>query len=463
MRLFISWSGERSHRLAKVLKKWLEANFAGQGITVFLSSDIKKGSLWFSTVRKQLQEADAGLVCLTPQSLTSDWLLFEVGALSTAVARNKQDEGEARVFTYLLGVEPAALPGPLSVYQSTVATMEDTFRLVNSLLARDQADARAFAPAWDKLWQELQEIQNEPATSIFPRLAALFDRKTFTEPVEECTDQSWFARYDGAVATREALEAQQELVAAECTAQVTELYRDLVAAVDGYAMDIRALLFEPRDFVLGQDGTRTVPCGERAAMERRQEAIHRLVAVLTDEQQQPVLPEAVRFDRSKDFAVRKSLVHRIERQLGESRNRLPGRLTKLWPRLLESDWELDHIAAYLLGESVSSGQAAARTRGKHPGRDAQAALDAAGRELETVRAAEKPVLMPLHYSLRWVKASFPDNDPQLADGVRALADAVGTVIDTKKLDRGGQVQELVAELRALAAQAGTGAAAGPRG
>ena len=63
---------------------------------------------------------------------------------STAVARNKQ---EARIYTYLLGVEPAALPGPLSVYQSTVATMEDTFRLVNSLLGRDQADAGDFAPA----------------------------------------------------------------------------------------------------------------------------------------------------------------------------------------------------------------------------------------------------------------------------------------------------------------------------
>lgn len=227
MRLFISWSGGRSHRLAQVLKKWLEAHFGNQGITVFLSSDIKKGSLWFAAVNDELRQADAGLVCLTTQSLDSEWLLFEAGALSTAVARNT---GEARIFTYLLGVEPAALPGPLSVYQSTVATMEDTFRLVNSLLGRDQTDARAFESAWDELWRELQEIQRESATSIFPRLPDLFDRKTFTEPVEECTDQSWFARYDGAVATREALKEQRRLVEAECDVQVAELYRDLVAA-----------------------------------------------------------------------------------------------------------------------------------------------------------------------------------------------------------------------------------------
>lgn len=451
MRLFISWSGGRSHRLAAVLKEWLEDHFEDQGISVFVSSEIKKGSLWLPAVTDELRRADAGLVCLTAQSLHSQWLLFEAGALSTAVARNTR---EARIFTYLLGVEPAALPGPLSVYQSTVATMEDTFRLVNSLLGRDQADARDFAPAWDKLWPKLQQIQNEQVTSIFPGLAGLFDRKTFQERAEECTDQSWFQRYDGAVATREALEAQQKLVAAECDAQVAELYRDLVAAVDGYAMDIRALLFEPRTFVLADDGTRAVPCGERAALKRRQDAVHQLVAVLTDQDQQPILPDAVRFARCTVFAVRKSLVHRIERQLDEPGDELRGQLTDQWPRLLTSEWELDRIGAYLLGKSVL-GKPAVRGRVKHPGRDAGAALAAARRELDFVRGAGQPVLMPLHYSLRWVKAMGPYGDPQLASDVRDLADAVDKVIPARNLDRGGQVRELLSELRALAARSAT--------
>ena len=141
MRLFISWSGGRSHRLAAVLKEWLEDHFASQGISVFVSSEIKKGSLWLPAVNHELRRADAGLVCLTPQSLDSEWVLFEAGALSTAVVRNTE---EARIFTYLLGVEPAALPGPLSVYQSTAATMEDTLRLVNSLV--DQHLSRSARP-----------------------------------------------------------------------------------------------------------------------------------------------------------------------------------------------------------------------------------------------------------------------------------------------------------------------------
>jgi TIR domain len=100
MRLFISWSGGRSHHLAVVLKEWLETHFSQYGISVFVSSEIKKGSLWLPAVNAELQRADAGLVCLTAKSLDSEWVLFEAGALSTAVALRT---GEARVFTYLLG------------------------------------------------------------------------------------------------------------------------------------------------------------------------------------------------------------------------------------------------------------------------------------------------------------------------------------------------------------------------
>src|SRR6185437_2412098 len=160
MRLFISWSGGRSHRLAAVLKEWLETHFSSRGISVFVSSDIKKGSLWLPAVNAELQQADAGLVCLTAQSLDSDWVIFEAGALSTAVALRT---GEERIFTYLLGVDPAALPGPLSAYQSTVATMEDTLRLINSLLGYlevGQVGIGDFAPAWDDLWARLQRIEN---------------------------------------------------------------------------------------------------------------------------------------------------------------------------------------------------------------------------------------------------------------------------------------------------------------
>jgi hypothetical protein len=108
------------------------------------------------------------------------------------------------------------------------------------------------------------------------------------------------------------------------------------------------------------------------------------------------------------------------------------------PRLLTSDWELDRIAAYLYGERRADGQ------------DARDALAAARRELELVRAVRQPQLMPLHYSLRWARATGPYPDPRLAAGVRNLADAAAETIASKDLDPGGQVRELLADLRALA-------------
>jgi hypothetical protein len=439
MRVFISWSGGRSHRLAQVMKEWLEECFSGHGISAFVSSEIPKGSLWLSAVNAELKQADAGLVCLTAQSLHSEWVLFEAGALSTAVALNT---GESRVFTYLLGVEPRALQGPLSVYQSTVATMEDTLRLTNSLLGyldRGQMGARDFAAAWNTLWPRVQQLEDEPVTSIVPDLARLFGRKTFVEPVQECADQSWFQRYDGAVATRNELKAQKDLVAAECDAPLAELYRDLVAEVDGYAMDIRAGLFEPKKWDRSDDGTVAVPPDVRTPLERRRQDIQQLVAVLLDPDRQPRLPDAVRFARSPAFVDRKRLVHRIEQRLAEPGDGLRNQLAESLPQLLTSDWELDRIAAYLYGERRADGQ------------DTRDALAAARRELDLTRAADQPRLMPLHYSLRWARATGPYSDPRLAAGVRTLADAARDTIAGKDLDPGGQVRELLRDLRALAA------------
>jgi TIR domain len=447
MELFISWSGDRSHRLAVVLKEWLKTHFEDRGISAFVSSDIAKGSLWLPEVNAKLQEADAGLVCLTTQSLNSDWVLFEAGALSTAVTLRK---GEARIFTYLLDVDPKALPGPLSVYQSTVATMEDTLRLINSLLG--YLDVRPvgvgeFKSAWDDLWSRLQQIGKEPVTDVFPGLADLFDRKTFNEPVEECTDQSWFKRYDGAVEVRKALQAKKKLVIAECDAQLADLYRDLAATVDGYAMDISALLFEPKTFDLANDGTRAIPCGVRAALERRRLDVHQLVAQIIDRRQQPLLPDAVQFARSPTFSTRKSIVHRIEQQLGEPNHGLPDHLARIMPQLLPSDWELDRIAAYIFRERRARDRT---THKKHDRQDARDAIDAGYRELDLVRATAKPPLMPLHYSLRWAKAAGQQTDPQLAADARDLATAIEDTIDKKGLDPGGQVRGLLSDLRAMA-------------
>jgi hypothetical protein len=275
---------------------------------------------------------------------------------------------------------------------------------------------------------KLAAVGSQPVTSIVTQLPSLFERKTFHEPVDECMDQSWFQRYDGAIATREALRAHVDVVVAECGDTPAEMFRELLAQVDGYAVDIRALLLKRETFGLTDSGRRDIPTGTRTALERRRTAIHVLAAQLMDQRQQPAVPEAYRFDRVASFAEKKSIIHRIEQRLDTRKDR-PS--TDSVTAMRVSDWALDRITAYLVGEDSQ--------------RDPDRALEAARRELELVRATDQPSLLALHYSLRWMWATSP-LDSSVAADVRSFVADVRAFLDACKLDVGGQLRALLAQI-----------------
>src|SRR5260370_42334613 len=84
MKVFLSWSGDRSegvaHELARCLKMVLR-------VKPFLSSkDIRSGSQWYEIIAKELGQTKFGIVCLTPENLEAPWILFEGGALAKTAA-----------------------------------------------------------------------------------------------------------------------------------------------------------------------------------------------------------------------------------------------------------------------------------------------------------------------------------------------------------------------------------------
>jgi len=63
MKVFISWSGSLSERVAKAIHDWLPNVI--QSLDVFMSSeDIEKGSRWFSDVSSELDKTDFGIAHL---------------------------------------------------------------------------------------------------------------------------------------------------------------------------------------------------------------------------------------------------------------------------------------------------------------------------------------------------------------------------------------------------------------
>jgi hypothetical protein len=151
--VFISWSGPRSKSAAQALKEWLP--LVVPTANPFMSAtDIDKGTRWREEVATALDTMKAGIICLTPENLTAEWLLFEAGALS------KTYDPKTRVWTYLLAdLKTQHLTDPLAMFQATTAEKEETRKLIHSI--NNNLDApvpeRRVNHLFDKLWPDLEK------------------------------------------------------------------------------------------------------------------------------------------------------------------------------------------------------------------------------------------------------------------------------------------------------------------
>jgi hypothetical protein len=183
------------------------------------------------------------------------------------------------------------------------------------------------------------------------------------------------------------------------------LYRELIAAVDGYAMAMSGFLVDEKHFDFDDDGKLHAPKGAIAACEIRRMRVNDLVAMLSDPKNDtPVFEESVAFEELAP-EHRKSFIHRWEARLEEEGGDLPVRGNWL-PIALRSEYDFDRIAAYLYRE---------RREPSEP----VAALEAVRREFEKRRIQPEGSYMPLHYALRALSAA-PDLDKRREEVEREL-------------------------------------------
>ena len=172
MKVFLSWSGDRSKRVAEALRDWLPG--ALQAVEPWLSSrDAAVGKRWTSSLAKALEDAQVAIVCLTQENVRAEWLQFEAGAVSRL-------SEEVLLCLYALDAEATTIDGPLSQFQIVRADRDGTFRLLEALnqSARgpkiaDKQLERAFNLWWPELSRPLEAIPVAPAagTSLDDRLA----------------------------------------------------------------------------------------------------------------------------------------------------------------------------------------------------------------------------------------------------------------------------------------------------
>lgn len=195
MKIFVSWSGDRSKMIAIALKAWLERFF--QNIDVFMSeSDIEPGTRWAQRLNDELQVSRYGIICLTPENRNSDWILFEAGALSNQV--------QNRVTPLLFQLDFAEVKGPLSQFQYLKAD-EDGFRrladAINGNLEKPLSAGKMsdyFVAWWPGLKKALDEV---PTRTVAPIPDKRQDRELLEEILQFTRNQAlkedWIMRLRG--------------------------------------------------------------------------------------------------------------------------------------------------------------------------------------------------------------------------------------------------------------------------
>lgn len=170
MKVFISWSGDRSKAVAEVLDEWLQCVL--QAIDPWMSSkDIDRGSLWFSELSDQLADTKLGIVCLTQDNKDKPWILFESGALAKGLS-------SSRVCTFLIDLQPTDVGNPLAQFNHSFPTENGVFdllRTINSSLGdkclKESVLEKVFETYWPQFKKGFQNALscNPQQTPIEPR------------------------------------------------------------------------------------------------------------------------------------------------------------------------------------------------------------------------------------------------------------------------------------------------------
>jgi hypothetical protein len=452
MNIFICWSERRSKELAIAMSEWLPKFIPNGLVKPFLSlRDIPKGTLWFEEVNKNLGAANAGLICVTPESLRSGWIHFEAGALAKALWEGKK----GRIYTYLHGIEPNDLKGPLGEFQSTRSTREDTKNLIESIVSSMGEDAppkreeweKAFNEHWDGFYSEVSKIKPRSMQELLPDLEKSFRRKTFEEPLSECSRQSWIERYGGAWETFAELKKHEQTIKADGS-YLQDLYELLLSQLDGYAMDMAALLLSEKQFALGDDGKLAVPEGIRKPCERRRNQVRRLVTQMLTPDGGPVHDkEARRFVKMTTFEEKKALLiypmqQKIELKMkgggGEAIENEIVITEETLRKCAISWWEFDRIFYYLVQENCAEPQA-------------DQLVKCISQELEKLKSKEEEgSLIPMHYALRAVRTALKSARINLPDEriseIEDLMSKVKRHLKKTGQDEGGQVKDNISEI-----------------
>lgn len=162
MKVFISWSGDRSRALAQAFREWLPLvlHYVEPWVS---DADIDAGERWAQSVAKELAASNFGIICVTSENVTSPWVLFEAGALTKSLETG-------RVIPLLLDLEFTDISGsgPLAQFQAKKLTQQAIGEVIQSIqkAAEKPIPTERATMLFNRLWagleEQLEAIPKEP-------------------------------------------------------------------------------------------------------------------------------------------------------------------------------------------------------------------------------------------------------------------------------------------------------------
>lgn len=155
MKIFISWSGETSQKIAGLIKEFIP-RVIQSAKPYYTPDDIEKGMKWEAEISQHLEKCEIGLICLTKNNMDKPWILFEAGALSNRLEK-------AKVCPILFGVKKTEITGPLSTFQMTDFSKEDFFKLIQSINASldEPVEEKNIEAIFNAFFAKLEEDVND--------------------------------------------------------------------------------------------------------------------------------------------------------------------------------------------------------------------------------------------------------------------------------------------------------------
>jgi len=423
MRIFVSWSGVRSEAIAAALRSWLPKVI--DGMDFFHSEDIPKGRNWHSALVQALRDCAVGVFCVTPESLRSQWMLFEAGALA-------QHGDQPALFTYLYGIDELA--GPLSHFQATRFDRDDTRRFVRALAElvaakNHEAILARFEETWPSFESDVVSNTLVPVQQLLPEFPSLFAlKKTFHESFPDCSDKKWGDRLRRTARTHDYL--SQENIAAILSSDpyLRGAYSDLLSALDRYDMHIGAHLLQPVAF--GDLGN-----NEQNQLEDARKRILDIVFTLQKRCVPPIFRESLAFESESATDKRKAQIHELEGRV----RRGEVHIEKMQVAGASLNWSLDRIMFYV-----------AWGAGLLPETQLKDLVAALKSEEERARSRNLvDGLQPLYYAAECIDENLHGQVDEMTTSrlLEVISEIEHFLGDHKRRDSGGHIKRRLASIR----------------